>query len=141
MFLTNYTQLPWINPELELVRSNRPKVFSRPRSLRIFLANIDEQQQHLFNTRLPGVEEGRFSINHQPLYFNLVVVVVVVNWCWVNSEDSKTRLAARCIATGVFANIIGKPLALRTGRTMDRIQCNVGDTTPSTSDAHATKTL
>lgn len=49
VFLANYTQNPWLNPEMELVRPPRPKIGSKTYS-QIFLANIDEY----FTTRLPG---------------------------------------------------------------------------------------
>lgn len=67
LFLTNYTQNPWSNPELELVRPPRPKMGSKTYS-QIFLANIDEY----FTTRLPGFTgciQG-LSIDNQLFDFN-----------------------------------------------------------------------
>lgn len=67
IFLTNYTQNPWSNPELESVRPPRPKMGSKTYS-QIFLANIDEY----FTTRLPGFTgciQG-LSIDNQLFDFN-----------------------------------------------------------------------
>lgn len=67
LFLTNYTQNPWSNPELELVRPPRPKMGSKTYS-QIFLANIDEY----FTSRLPGFTgciQG-LSIDNQLFDFN-----------------------------------------------------------------------
>lgn len=67
ILLNNYTQNPWLNSELELVRPNRPKSGSKLNP-RMFLANIDEH----FNTRLPGFTgciQG-LSIDNQLFDFN-----------------------------------------------------------------------
>lgn len=66
-FLTNYTQNPWSNPEMELVRPPRPKMGSKT-YFQVFLANIDEY----FSTRLPGFTgciQG-LSIDNQLFDFN-----------------------------------------------------------------------
>jgi len=67
LFLTNYTQNPWSNPELELVRPPRPKMGSKS-YFQIFLANVDEY----FSSRLPGFTgciQG-LSIDNQLFDFN-----------------------------------------------------------------------
>lgn len=68
ILLTNYTQFPWLNPELELVRPLRTKLVGFKSVSRMFLANIDEH----FTTRLPGFTgciQG-LSIDNQLFDFN-----------------------------------------------------------------------
>ena len=68
IFLTNYSQNPWLNPEQELIRPARPKLQQAKLQSRLFLANIDEH----FTTRLPGFTgciQG-FSMNNQLFDFN-----------------------------------------------------------------------
>lgn len=68
ILLTNYTQFPWLNPELELVRPLRTKLIGPKSVSRIFLANIDEH----FTARLPGFTgciQG-LSIDNQLFDFN-----------------------------------------------------------------------
>lgn len=67
ILLSNYSQNPWLSPELESVRPPRPKLGSKTYS-QMFLANVDEY----FSTRLPGFAgciQG-LSIDNQLFDFN-----------------------------------------------------------------------